>query len=183
MTSKITVPFIQAEQQKTSFFLTVLSAADLVEISYVARRGETEEQGAVQRVLNSTRISGIRDFVLAGGVFPTSVVLNWTYTTEKPSVKGGQLTLPRVRASAQIIDGQHRILGISAAIKENKSIAKFPIPVTLYNRLSTRQCADIFLSINTEQKPVPRSLVFDLYSLASDYIVDPAAVRAISPEN
>src|SRR5262249_7637968 len=44
--------------------------------------------------------------------------------------------------------------------------------------LSTRECADIFLSINTEQKPVHRSLVFDLYQVASDYVVDPAALRA-----
>jgi hypothetical protein len=44
--------------------------------------------------------------------------------------------------------------------------------------LKTKDCADIFLAINTEQKPVARSLVFDLYSVASDYIVDQATVRA-----
>src|ERR1700730_14932225 len=35
-----------------------------------------------------------------------------------------------------------------------------------------------FCQINTEQKPVPRSLVYDLYGVASEEVIDPAAVRA-----
>ena len=42
----------------------------------------------------------------------------------------------------------------------------------------TQACADLFVSINTEQKPVPKSLVFDLYGLTSESVVDLAAVRA-----
>ena len=41
-----------------------------------------------------------------------------------------------------------------------------------------RECADIFLSINTEQKTVSRSLVFDLFGIASDSLVDRVALRA-----
>jgi len=44
--------------------------------------------------------------------------------------------------------------------------------------LGTTECANIFLAINTEQKPVPRSLVFDLYGVANEQIIDPAATRA-----
>jgi DNA sulfur modification protein DndB len=177
--NKLTVPFVTVQQQKQRpFFLTSLSASDIVFISYVARRGVSDEKGAVQRVLNQTRIASIRDFVLAGGVFPTSIVLNWVDDTAPPVAKGGKLILSRASKSAQIIDGQHRVVGLSAAIEKKSSIAKIQLPVSLYTGLSTRECADIFLSINTEQKPVHRSLVFDLYSVASDYIVDPAAVRA-----
>ena len=52
------------------------------------------------------------------------------------------------------------------------------IPVAIYKYLDTRACADIFLSINTEQKPAPRSLVFDLYGEASEVVVDVPALRA-----
>jgi hypothetical protein len=69
-------------------------------------------------------------------------------------------------------------MGLAAAIEKKKSLAQFQVPVTLFQGLSTKECADIFLSINTEQKPVHRSLVFDLYSVASDYVVDPPALRA-----
>jgi DGQHR domain-containing protein len=176
--AQLRLPFIEATQHGKSFFVTAMRAADLVSVSYVARRGVDEEEGAVQRLLNPARISGIRDFILAGGVFPTSVVLNWTDDKHKPKVKGGRILLPLGPRRAQIIDGQHRIVGMSGAIEKKRSLAAFEVPVTLYKGLSTKDCADIFLSINTEQKPVHRSLVFDLYSLASDYVVDPAALRA-----
>src|SRR5262249_25110160 len=132
----------------------------------------------VQRLLNPSRINGIRDFTLAGGVFPTSIILNWTDTTNPIKTTSNRLILASNRNAAQIIDGQHRVLGLAAAIEKKASTKSMPLPVSIYNNLSTRDCADIFLSINTEQKPVARSLVFDLYSVASDYIVDPTTVRA-----
>ena len=178
MPTEIVVPFAQAKQHGKSFFLTALSAADIVRIAYVARRGVDEEQGAVQRLLNPTRIAGIRDFVIAGGSFPVSIVLNWLDAATAPKVKNGKLVIQKAPRAAQIIDGQHRVVGLSFAITKEKSLSKLQVPVTLYTGLSTKECADIFLSINTEQKPVHRSLVFDLYKVASDYIVDPPALRA-----
>jgi hypothetical protein len=64
------------------------------------------------------------------------------------------------------------------AIKAKSEIKKLEIPVALYEGLDTQACADIFISINTEQKPVSKSLVFDLYGVSSEYLVDPAALRA-----
>jgi DGQHR domain-containing protein len=88
------------------------------------------------------------------------------------------LTFKDEEGSAQIIDGQHRVAGIEAAIEDDPKLGKLELPVVIFENLTTKMCADIFLSINTEQKPVPRSLVFDLYGEASVHIVDPAAVRA-----
>jgi DNA sulfur modification protein DndB len=170
--------FIPMEQQGKSFYLISLPAADLVRVSYVARRGVDEEEGAVQRLLNPSRIASIRDFILAGGLFPTSIVLNWADVASAPVVRSNKLVLEYKPRCAQIIDGQHRVLGLAAAIEKKKNFGQFQVPVSLYSGLTTKECADIFLSINTEQKPVHRSLVFDLYSVASDYIVDPPALRA-----
>lgn len=178
MPAEIVVPYVQAKQQGKSFFVTALAAADIVQISYVATRGVNEEEGAVQRLLNPARIAGIRDFVISGGSFPVSIVLNWFDPASAPRVRSGKLVIKRLSRAAQIIDGQHRVVGLAAAIDKKKAFSKLQIPVTLYAGLSTQECADIFLSINTEQKPVHRSLVFDLYQVASDYIVDPPALRA-----
>jgi DGQHR domain-containing protein len=175
---EISVPFVEANQHGRSFYLIALYAKDIVSMSYVARRGVDEEIGAVQRLLNPARIAGIRDFVLAGGSFPTSIVLNLSGKGNCPIVRDGKLHIPHLPRIAQIIDGQHRVIGLSVAIGKKPSLAELQLPVSLYTGLSTKECADIFLSINTEQKPVHRSLVFDLYSLASDYVVDPAALRA-----
>jgi DGQHR domain-containing protein len=178
MPKEISVPFVTAKQHGKSFYLTTLSGADIVRIAYVARRGVHEEEGAVQRLLNPARIAGIRDFVLAGGAFPVSIVLNWADASNAPKTRDGKLIIQSSPHSAQIIDGQHRVIGLAAAIDKDKALAKLQLPVSLYQGLTTKESADIFLSINTEQKPVHRSLVFDLYSLASDYVVDPAALRA-----
>jgi DGQHR domain-containing protein len=156
------IPAIKTKQRKRTFHMLKLRAKDLVAISYVARRGETDEAGAVQRVLNARRISQIKDYAIHVGDFPNCIVL----------------ILPIAKQSAQIIDGQHRVAGLDEAIRESAEVGNIEIPVALYTYLGTRECADLFLSINTEQKPVPRSLVFDLYGLASEALTDHAAVRA-----
>ena len=151
----------------------------VVRISYAAIRGKDKEQGAVQRVLNSRRISKIKDFALAGGNFPNAIVMNWVeegglnYDGENGSVSFEPQ--PRI---AQLIDGQHRVAGLAEAMEANPDLRDFQIPVAIYSNLTTQECADIFLAINTEQKPVHRSLVFDLYAIADEQMIDPAAARA-----
>lgn len=178
MAAQSTVPFIEVVQGPRKFLLARIPAGRLVEIAYVAVRGKDTEEGAVQRLLNPARIESVKEFALAVGVFPTALVLNWNSSTNTLIRKNGLLYFKDKPRSAQLIDGQHRLEGIRAAIGERPTLESLQIPVAIYENLSTRECADIFLSINTEQKPVPRSLVFDLYGEASDAIIDPAAVRA-----
>lgn len=173
-----TRPVVTVSQNNRQFFLTVLAARDLVQISYASVRNRDSEEGAVQRLLNPRRIDSIKDFTIKGGDYPNCIILNWVNATEKLKVSGGKIVIPLIDRSAQIIDGQHRVEGIRAAIKSKQSLGSLELPVAFYQNLSTQECADIFLSINTEQKPVARSLVFDLYDVASDHVVDPAAVRA-----
>ncbi|MDQ1816100.1 DGQHR domain-containing protein [Massilia sp. CCM 9210] len=170
--------FIEITQGKRRFILTKMQANIVTKISYAATRGQTDEEGAIQRILNQSRIGSIKDFTLGGGDYPNAIVLNWISDTNKIVRVDGKIQFNDERDSAQIIDGQHRVAGIKAAIEERIEIGKLEVPVVIYDNLSTKECADIFLAINTEQKPVPRSLVFDLYGIASEELVDPAAVRA-----
>ncbi|WP_175755681.1 DGQHR domain-containing protein [Burkholderia cepacia] len=161
-TTKIhTVPCIHVKQEKHSFFLTKLDAKTITLLSYAAVRGQSAEEGAVQRVLNTSRIVNIKRFVMNGGNFPNAFVLNWVNTDQPLEFTDTDIDIPMVAQSAQIIDGQHRIAGIREAIQEDERWSKLEVPVVFYAGLGTQECADIFLSINTEQKPVPRSLVFD----------------------
>ena len=150
----------------------------LTKISYVAVRGQTTEEGAVQRVLNQRRIGSIRDFTLARGDYPGAIVLNWLSDKNPLMKNGNELSFEIEQGSTQIVDGQHRVAGIRAAILVDESVAELELSVAIYENLNTQECANIFLSINTEQKPVDRSLVFDLYGIASESVVDAAAVRA-----
>lgn len=175
---KVEAPAVEAKQGSRRFILTKLPASVVTAISYAATRGQSSEEGAVQRVLNPGRINSVKAFTLQGGDYPNAIVLNWVSTSNKLTFADSSVSFNIASRSAQIIDGQHRIAGIQAAIEEVKSIGKMELPVVIYRNLTTQQCADIFLSINTEQKPVPRSLVFDLYGVSSENIADHAAVRA-----
>lgn len=171
------IHFIEIEHDDVVYYLCKMSGNILTNISYVARRGETEEQGAVQRILNKRRITGIKDFLLNGGYFPNNIILNFVktenITIDKNSNSLSIVTEPRI---AQIIDGQHRVEGLKEAIKISNEIGDVEFPVLLTLNIETAKCAEIFVSINTEQKSVPKSLIYDLYGLLNiqnrDFSVD-----------
>jgi DNA sulfur modification protein DndB len=169
---------IWVEQHDKKFIQLVLPAALITKISYAAIRGQDNEPGAVQRVLSTRRISSIKEFTLDGGDFPSNFILNWTAQGSQMQENAGIFYIPDEKRSAQIIDGQHRVAGLRAAIEERPEVGSLQIPVSIYSGLTPQQCANIFLAINTEQKPVPKSLVYDLYELAGEAIVDDAALRA-----
>lgn len=175
---EVTTPYIEVTQHGLSLLLTKLPASILTGIAYASVRGKDNEEGAVQRYLNPSRINAIKEFTVNGGQFPNAIVLNWIGTEPPLRKNNGQLTIPDVTRAAQLIDGQHRVAGIKAAIEGREDLATLEIPVAIYEGLNTQQCANIFLAINTEQKPVPRSLVFDLYGIANEQHIDQAAFRA-----
>jgi DGQHR domain-containing protein len=114
--------------------------------------------------------------VLKGGMFPNGIILNWT-SSELFEFNKNQLELAIGDKMAQVIDGQHRIVGIREALKEKPEIGDIEMPTIFAKELDTSKCAEIFLSINTEQKPVPKSLVYDLYAIAfpkRDYTIERA---------
>jgi DNA sulfur modification protein DndB len=174
---RVDVHALEIRQTNHSFWLTYLSATVLTQVSYAAVRGRDEEIGAVQRALNTHRIASLKTFALRGGDYPVTVVLNWL-NPEGLELGPNALGFEAGDRIAQIIDGQHRIAGLAAAIDENPALGELSIPVAIYVGLTTQQCADIFLAINTEQKPAPKSLVYDLFGIAQKASVDVASLRA-----
>ncbi len=170
-----TTKVLKLSHKNIDYFLCKIKGAKLANMTYVARRREHEEEGAVQRILNKSRISGIKDFLISGGYFPNNVILNFVIDTQV-TIEGDTASISEDYRIAQIIDGQHRIEGIKEAIKGDPSIGEIEFPVIFGIGLSTAQCAEIFLSINTEQKVVPKSLIYDLYGLTNvtnrDFSID-----------
>lgn len=62
-----TSPFLRAKQSNREFFITTMPAHWVVALSYASVRGQDMEEGAIQRVLNTSRIASIKDFTLRGG--------------------------------------------------------------------------------------------------------------------
>lgn len=145
-----------------------MKVGDLLQIQYVAPRGVSTEQGAVQRILNKKRISQIKDFILAGNSFVNTFILNWTDTENLPKIKKETLNIPLQGRRAQILDGQHRVAGLQEAVNVKPEISETEVLVSLCIGLKTQDAAKIFLNINSEQKPVPKSLIYDLFGEAVD---------------
>jgi DGQHR domain-containing protein len=175
----IKVPVINIKNQDIDFYLCKIKAKYITTITYVARRREHEEEGAVQRILNKTRISSIKDYLINGGYFPNNMILNFVgeeFIKIGSDKKEANVSIePRI---VQVIDGQHRIEGLREAIKSMPSIGEIEFPILFSLGLTTAQCAQIFININTEQKVVPKSLIYDLYGLLNvtnrDYSIDRA---------
>lgn len=176
--NNLQIPIINLQHDNTDFYICKLKGKTIADISYVARRREVDEEGAVQRILTKSRISKIKDFLLAGGYFPNNIILNFTNSESVTINSGNSADLIPELQIAQIIDGQHRVEGLKEAIKSNSVIGDVEFPVLFAINLTTAKCAEIFISINTEQKVVPKSLIYDLYGLLNiphrDFSIDRA---------
>ena len=155
--------YIKAQLGDIDAKIFMMKVEDLIPIYYVAVRGRDDIAGAVQRVLNKRRIKSIKDFILEGNMFFNTFILNWVDNNYPVEVKGDKLRIPQVPSGAQVIDGQHRLEGLRQAYEERPEIGKQMAIVLLVQNLTTPEAARIFLNINTEQKPVPPSLVYDLF--------------------
>jgi DGQHR domain-containing protein len=160
--------YLKASFGETPTHTFTMKVKDIVAIYYVAVRGVDKENGAVQRVLNKRRIGDIKEFILGGHTFFNSFILNWTDEKYIPVFDSEFVSLPIINSSAQVIDGQHRIAGLEAAMMDDETVGDRDIIITLCMNLTTKKAAEIFLNINTEQKPVPKSLMYDLFGEVID---------------
>lgn len=140
-----------------------MEVKDLLQIYYVAVRGVDTEEGAVQRPLSPRRVQSIKEYILQGNTFFNSFILNWTDVHNKVTLGSGKISFPLIVAAAQAIDGQHRLAGLEDAVEEDATVGDRTVIVTMCIGLTTKQAATIFLNINTEQRPVPKSLLYDLF--------------------
>ena len=164
----VTARYVEMEMEAIRIYTFPMKVKDLVKISYVAVRGRDKEEGAVQRVLNRKRISSIKQYILDGNMFVNTFVINWNDINYMPQVDSKSIEIPLVDSVAQLLDGQHRLEGLKEAIKLEESIREKQILVSMVIGLDTKEAAKIFININSEQKPVHKSLICDLYGITDD---------------
>lgn len=160
--------YVRTMFMENTIYTFPMKVKDLLQIYYVAVRGQSDEPGAVQRVLNKRRIAEIKNFILDGNTFVNSFIINWTSTEYEPQVEDSIITLTLHERTAQILDGQHRLAGLQEAVLEKESVGETEVLVSMFMNLDTKSAAAIFLNINSKQKPVPSSLIYDLFGEAVD---------------
>ena len=152
-----------------TFYSFLITPDHLLKISFVNHRSLNDPAGlpSYQRLVSRGRLRSIRKFLESGGYFPTNLLINFTerprfdQTVSDPhsGLSFGQLYLPDKYKSAWIIDGQHRLYGYSNL---PDAYLNQPLIVIAFQGLSPGEEAELFVTINHEQKSVPRNLLDEL---------------------
>ncbi len=158
---------MQFDQPGGSFLLTVMSARDVVQISRPDFRKldqiTLEPNESIQREPSRIRIGLIRAYSeTSDAVFPTPVILALDAGSYEVAADSQSIEITGNRI-AEIVDGQHRVLGL----KDSEKIDEFMLPVVLLLEPTQEQRGLIFATINGKQTKVPASLVYELFGLAS----------------
>ena len=122
-----------------------------------------EEFLGIQRGLNKIRVSELRQYVQnVDATFPTAILL--AVSSEHASFDKDKSELSIVRHSkvAKIIDGQHRIAGLSKL-----GDATFQVNVAIFIDMDIQDQAMVFATINLKQTKVNKSLAYDLHGFTT----------------
>ncbi len=161
-------------QGKHRFFSLSMPSDMLAETSTVDTR-ESNPVDGFQRLLDEKRAQDIADYVDSGfGTIPTAIILS-----AQPEAS---LLYDRVKRTLSfkkgpraflILDGQHRVFGFQ------KAKTQLRVPVVIYNGLSKAEEVQLFMDINTKQRPVPNELLLDIKRLAETENNQEALLREV----
>ncbi|MES2188583.1 MAG: DGQHR domain-containing protein, partial [Pseudomonadota bacterium] len=167
----VRIPATQGVFGKNKFYSFVTTPRRLLKIAFINHQALNHPDGrpAYQRMIAPARIKEIEHFIVhRGGYFPTNILVNFNKVCRfdllpkdnaDPVTKFGWLYLPKAYKSAWIIDGQHRLYGYSHL--SGKYLDQ-PIAVIAFELLPVRDEAELFVTINHEQKSVPKSVLVGL---------------------
>jgi DGQHR domain-containing protein len=165
------VPAIRGKLGGQTFYTFVTTPKDLLKVAFVNHQALNHPDGtpAYQRMISSTRIREIGQFIKDGGYFPTNLLVNFmdkprfellsNEENTDPNIKFGWLTLPSRYRSVWVIDGQHRLYGFSGLDEQYQQQS---LMVLAFDGLPKAKEADLFITINHKQKSVPKSLLVAL---------------------
>jgi len=181
------------------FFVTTLSARMLLDVAYSDRlTAEKQEDGTyilggsqcplaerrlkeIGRYIDSESASFPNSIILAAnyghedGLIEENEALKWTLSLDENETTG-KLTIPTNRKLAPIIDGQHRLYGFNYAT--NPERLDTPFLCAIFFDLPKPYQAFLFATINSNQRPVNKSLTYELFG----YNVEDESPKKWTPE-
>lgn len=174
----IDINCIEVSQPIGTFYVFKIKAKQLVNIVFsMAAYSQDGKLSGVQRKLRDDRISEIGLYCKSNNAtFPNSIILSANYTRDgeyvsdesiRWSISNDRLIIPKKLELASIIDGQHRIEGLKEAIKSNDFV-DFDILCSVFFDMPFSQQAEVFTSINFNQKKVDKSIAYELFGYDLD---------------
>ena len=178
------IPAIQVQQPLGVFYIASIPARALLDTAYSDRLcatkrpdGESYVLDGSQRELHEARLKEISTYInTEESTFPNSIILaanfreddgtlesddSLRWRVERDSNTGAfGLIIPSERKLAPIIDGQHRLFGFNFAKLERLDME---LVCSVFVDLPKPFQAFLFATINSTQKPVNKSLTYELF--------------------
>jgi DGQHR domain-containing protein len=153
-------------QPAGDFYLASLPAQEVIRIARAdPRRYDPDTHrtvGGIQREPTARRIREIAEYSrTVDASFPTAIILSVPEDHYKLSSDEKQIELVGDGPFADIVDGQHRLLGLA----ESDVARKFSLPVVLLLEATEEQEALLFATINGKQTKVSASLIYELFDV------------------
>ena len=118
----------------------------------------------IQRQLSRGRVSELKQYVrTVDATFPTAVLLAVSSDHARFDEDTSTLSIVRHSKVAKVIDGQHRIEGLS----EYDGESRFQVNVAIFIDMDIQDQAMVFATINLKQTKVNKSLAYDLYEFTT----------------
>lgn len=153
----------KVEQPIGTFYIAKMNSNELISIAYSNRR--TADGIGNQRKLRGNRVEAISKYCEdPDATFPTPIILavnDDNYTIEESNLFGIYKFSYNDTLSAEILDGQHRLMGIKSSGKN------IQLPIVLMFNMTEEEKAYIFSTINSNQQKVDKSLIYDLFELST----------------
>jgi len=187
MNFPFSLPCIKVSQPLGEFFLCSIPSGLLKKVSYWIPASAEQSTGGilkllgVQRRLSPDRAKKIGEYIDSNeATFPNTIIVSANFDEDNNyeeaedarwTVSEGAegcyiLTIPSEKKLASVIDGQHRLAGFDFAEKSDRSLMQLPCAVFL--DLPKAYQANIFATINFNQKRVDKSLAYQLFGYELD---------------
>lgn len=155
-----------------TLYMGVLKAKDIDDIADSDIRTAYNQTG-IQRKIIDSRVKDIAKYSMSkDAIFPTPIVLSassqYICFKERGTLMIDKDAIKRDGIFFSIIDGQHRLAGIRKA----EMLDSFDLPVVLIFDTFVEQDAEIFVTINGNQRSVSKSLLYDLFGLSKNRSVE-----------
>jgi DGQHR domain-containing protein len=139
--------------------VAILDGKELSAKSHVTAREDDDKFW--QRALDESRVKQIAKKVIdEGKPFPSAVIL--AASGAPPKIVDGVIHFDLKESKFQIIDGQHRLMAFRYSTKST------PIIASIFWTEDQKEISKIFKDVNWNQKPLNKSLYYDLVKFSDD---------------
>ena len=161
----ISINYVEINQPIGVIYYTKMMSNNILSLTKFNRAlfevSQNDTNDGYQREPSSERIKNIALYCNdPDASFPTPIIISANSNSVEFNYEKNTITIKEDSEFGEIIDGQHRLLGIQ------KSEIIFELPVVIMFDLTKEEKAYIFSTINSNQVKVPTSRIYNLYGLS-----------------